>query len=138
VADLYRSAGCTTGTSLRWDQPAALLHQTSAVQTNCQQFHGAVGHGEPRRDVQGGGDDFSVCRSIPADAHAAGETFTWRRTAGTGGADLSIFDAEGVRHCGPTGTFPERAVTCALPPGPLTVVLNAAEAEATYDLTRQP
>ncbi|MFI5936720.1 hypothetical protein [Actinoplanes sp. NPDC051494] len=84
-----------------------------------------------------GGDDFSVCRAVPADAHAARETFTWKRTAGTGGAYLSIFDANGVRRCGPTGTFPERTVTCVLPAGALTVVLNASEAGATFDLTRQ-
>jgi hypothetical protein len=85
-----------------------------------------------------GGDDFSVCRTIPADAHTARGTFTWSRTTGTGGAYLSIFDADGVRRCGPTGTFPQRTVTCTLPAGPLTVVLDAAEAEATYDLTHQP
>jgi hypothetical protein len=85
-----------------------------------------------------GGDNFSVCRTIPADAHAARETFTWKRTAGTGGAYLSIFSADGIRHCGPTGTFAERTATCALPAGPLTVILNASEADATFELTRRP
>jgi hypothetical protein len=50
---------------------------------------------------------------------------------------VSVFDANGVRRCGPTGTFEERTVTCTLPAGPLMVVINAAEAEATYQLTRQ-
>ncbi|HET6482195.1 MAG TPA: hypothetical protein VFG35_19480 [Actinoplanes sp.] len=83
-----------------------------------------------------GGDDFSVCRTISADAHAARETFAWKRTAGTGGAYLSIFDADGVRRCGPTGTFPERTATCTLPAGPLTVILNTTEAAATFELSR--
>lgn len=76
--------------------------------------------------------------AIEAWAHGQSRSAGRWRTAGTGGAYLSIFDAEGVRRCGPTGTFLERAVTCALPPGPLTVVLNAGEAEAAYDLTQQP
>lgn len=97
---------------------------------SCPAFDGAA--------LTVGGDNFSVCRSIPADAHIAREAFTWKRTTGSGGAYLSIFDANGVRRCGPTGTFPERTVTCALPAGPLTVMLNATEADATYDLTRQP
>lgn len=85
-----------------------------------------------------GGDNFTACRTIPAAAHAARETFTWKRTTGTGGAYLSIFDASGYRRCGPTGTFPERTATCTLPAGPLTVILNATEAPATFELTRKP
>ncbi|MDY7090651.1 MAG: hypothetical protein SYR96_36880 [Actinomycetota bacterium] len=85
-----------------------------------------------------GGDNFTACRIIPADAHAARETFTWKRTTGTGGAYLSIFDASGRRLCGPTGTFPERTATCTLPAGPLTVILNATEADATFLLSRNP
>ncbi len=95
---------------------------------SCPAFDGAA--------LTTGGDAFSVCRGIPADAHTARESFTWRRTAGTSGAYLSIFDANGVRRCGPTGTFSERTVTCALPAGPLTVILNATEADATFELTR--
>jgi hypothetical protein len=88
-------------------------------------------------DLSTGGDGFTVCRSIAADAHTAREAFNWKRTSGTGSAYLSVFDANGVRRCGPTGTFEERTVTCTLPAGPLMVVINAAEAEATYQLTRQ-
>ncbi|MEU7909429.1 hypothetical protein [Actinoplanes sp. NPDC049118] len=99
---------------------------------SCPAFDGAA------LTLTTGGDDFSACRSIPADAHTAREIFTWKRTAGTGGAYLSIFDSNGVRRCGPTGTFPERTATCALPAGQLTVILNATEADATFELTRQP
>jgi len=98
---------------------------------SCPAFDGA------QLTLTTGGDDFSVCRTISADAHAARETFTWKRTAGTGGAYLSIFGADGVRRCGPTGTFPERTATCTLPVGRLTVILNATEAAATFELSRQ-
>lgn len=85
-----------------------------------------------------GGDNFAVCRGIPADEHGERESFTWKRLSGTGGASLSVFDAAGIKYCGPTGTFPERTFTCSLPAGPLTVVLNAASTDATYQLSRQP
>ncbi|GIE95828.1 hypothetical protein [Paractinoplanes rishiriensis] len=82
-------------------------------------------------------DEFVVCRSIPADGHGATEAFSWRRVSGTGGAHLSVFDASGIRYCGPTGTYTERTATCRLPAGPLTVLLNAAGADATYELSHQ-
>lgn len=96
----------------------------------CPAWDGAV--------VTTGGDDFSVCRSISADGHSTRGTFTWKRVSGTGGAYLSVFDANGIRRCGPTGTFEERTVTCTLPDGPLTVILHAASTDATYELTHQP
>jgi hypothetical protein len=43
VTALYRSSGCSTLESLSWDQAAALLDATSAVQANCQQFEGTAG-----------------------------------------------------------------------------------------------
>jgi hypothetical protein len=85
-----------------------------------------------------GGDDFVACRSIPADGHGTTETFTWHQTSGTGGAYLSVFDANGIRYCGPTGTYSDRTVTCRLPAGPVTVLLDTAAAAATYDLSHQP
>ncbi|WP_143133967.1 hypothetical protein [Actinoplanes philippinensis] len=99
---------------------------------SCPAFDGAA------LTLTTGGDDFSVCRTIPADAHAARESFTWKRTAGAGGAYLSVFGADGIRHCGPTGTFAERTATCNLPAGPLTVILDATEAAATFELSRKP
>ncbi|MEV4283682.1 hypothetical protein [Actinoplanes xinjiangensis] len=110
--------------------PFAARFQRVDGPASCPAFDGAA--------LVTGGDDFSICRTIPADAHTARGTFTWNRTAGTGGAHLSVFDANGIRRCGPTGTFPQRTVTCTLPAGPLTLVLNTAEAGATYDLTHQP
>ena len=80
---------------------------------------------------------FAVCRSIPAGGHASTETFTWHRTSGTGGASLSVFAADGTRYCGPTGTWPDRTVTCRLPDGPVTVILNGVAESAAYEVTHQ-
>lgn len=88
--------------------------------------------------VPTGGDDFVVCRSIPADGHGTRETFSWHRASGTGGAYLSIFDANGTRYCGPTGTYEDRTVTCTLPAGPVTLILDAAGSDAAYQITHQP
>jgi hypothetical protein len=43
VAALFRNAGCSPNTGTSWDLPALLVHQTSAVQTNCQLFRGNAG-----------------------------------------------------------------------------------------------
>ncbi|MFF0468802.1 hypothetical protein ACFYPX_15390 [Micromonospora zamorensis] len=43
VARLDQAAGCAAPTGLAWDQPTPTVHQTSAVQTNCQPFHGEAG-----------------------------------------------------------------------------------------------
>jgi hypothetical protein len=96
----------------------------------CPVFDGAA--------VTTSADDFAVCRSIPAGGHGTRETFSWSRSSGTGGAYLSIFDANGIRYCGPTGTFESRTVTCTLPDGQLTVILHAAAADAVYHLDRRP
>ncbi|MFG2045515.1 hypothetical protein [Dactylosporangium sp. NPDC048998] len=40
---LFRNAGCATSTGLSWAPDALLVHQTSAVQTNCQPFYGNAG-----------------------------------------------------------------------------------------------
>lgn len=87
--------------------------------------------------VATGADAFVVCRSIPADGHGTTETFTWHQTSGTGGAYLSVFDANGTRYCGPTGTYADRTVTCRMPAGPVTVLLDAASADAAYEISHQ-
>ncbi|HET8657544.1 MAG TPA: hypothetical protein VFM55_00930 [Micromonosporaceae bacterium] len=87
--------------------------------------------------VTTGPDRFAVCFSIPADQHAARETFTWRRTSGTGDARMSVFSEEGYRYCGPTGYHVERTITCSLPAGPVTVLLETDAVDATYQLTHR-
>lgn len=87
--------------------------------------------------VATGADRFAVCFSIPADERAAKESFTWKRTAGTGDARMSVFDATGIRYCGPTGYAVERTITCSLPAGSVTVILETDAVDATYQLTHR-
>ena len=82
-------------------------------------------------------DHFAVCFSIPADQHASRETFTWHQASGTGTAALSVFDSTGVRYCGPGGRSADRTVTCFLPDGPATVILETAAVDATYQITHK-
>ena len=84
-----------------------------------------------------GGEDFTACRIIPAAQHGTRGVFTWEQETGDGVGYLSVFDANGVRHCGPTGAFTNRTVTCRMPDGPATVIFNAGRADATYRLSHQ-
>jgi hypothetical protein len=81
-------------------------------------------------------DRFATCLSIPADGHAAQEVFSYQRTSGSGNAIVSVFNAAGARICGPTASAADRTVTCNLPAGPVTVILEADAADATYRVTR--
>ncbi|XVV15155.1 hypothetical protein ACQP2X_12675 [Actinoplanes sp. CA-131856] len=86
-------------------------------------------------DARTGNDRVAACFRVPADQHAAREVFAWQRTEGDGTARLTVYGAEGVRYCR-TGAFAERTVTCTLPAGPLTVVLEGPSADAAFRLTR--
>jgi hypothetical protein len=81
-------------------------------------------------------DQFAACYSIAADEHAAQEVFSYQRTSGTGNAIISVFNAAGTRICGPTAPTADRTVTCNLPAGPVTVIVEADATDATYQLTR--
>ncbi len=87
--------------------------------------------------VTTGADGFAVCFSIPADQHASQETFTWDRTAGSGTAMISVFDSTGGRYCGPSLRYADRTVTCPLPDGPVTVILETGSTDATYKVTHR-
>ncbi|MGC5018386.1 hypothetical protein [Micromonospora sp. DT47] len=87
--------------------------------------------------VTTGADRFAVCFSVPADQRAARESFTWKRTSGTGDARISIFDESGRRYCGPTGYAVERTISCSLPAGAVTVILETDAVDATYQLTHR-
>lgn len=97
----------------------------------------ALSAGATGTTVTTGAERFGVCLSIPADARAATESITWKRTAGTGDARLSVFDSEGRRYCGPTGYAVERTISCSLPAGPVTVILETDGVDATYQLTHR-
>jgi len=87
--------------------------------------------------VTTGADRFAVCLSVPADQHAGQEVFTYRRTSGTGNASISIFDAGGLRYCGPTSPSTDRTFTCPLPTGPVTVILETDAVDASYQITHR-
>lgn len=87
--------------------------------------------------VTTGADRFAVCLSVPADQHGGRETFTYRRTSGTGDASLSVFDASGIRYCGPSPQSVDRTFTCTLPAGPVTVILEADGVDAAYQVTHR-
>ncbi|PWU57752.1 hypothetical protein DLJ47_01545 [Micromonospora sp. S4605] len=84
-----------------------------------------------------GADRFVTCFSIPADQHAATGSVTWTRTAGTGSAKVSVFDSQGNRYCRPNGYDSAGTLTCSLPVGPLTVLLEADGLDATYRLAHR-
>jgi hypothetical protein len=85
--------------------------------------------------VTTGGDEFAVCFSIPADDHAALETYTFTRLTGAGSASMTVFDGSGIRRCA-TGRFSTRTFNCSLPAGPATVILETDAVDATYQVTR--
>lgn len=88
--------------------------------------------------VTTGADRFVACFSIPADQHAAMQSFTWKRTAGTGVADVSVFDGQGPWICGRQGGLEAEATrTCSLLDGPVTVLIETDGKDATYRLTHR-
>ncbi|KXK59304.1 hypothetical protein AWW66_25060 [Micromonospora rosaria] len=87
--------------------------------------------------VTTGPDRFVACFSLPAGDHAARESFTWTRTSGTGRARLWLWTEDGTQPCTPGIYAVTRTVTCALPPGPVTVLLQADAVDATYRVTHQ-
>jgi hypothetical protein len=87
--------------------------------------------------VTTGGDRFVACFSIPADQHAARETFTWRRLSGGGNASLSVFNDTGLRYCQVFVPTPERTFNCTGPTGAWTVILETGGPEATYQVTHR-
>nr|BFE64655.1 hypothetical protein GCM10020063_091810 [Dactylosporangium thailandense] len=87
----------------------------------------------PAATATTGASHFVACYTIPADQHGAQETFTVQRTSGSGTATLSVFDATGLRYCGPRYGVESAPTTCSgLPDGPVTVLVEVGSADATY------
>ncbi|MEV4491764.1 hypothetical protein AB0K04_16810 [Micromonospora coxensis] len=86
--------------------------------------------------VTAGADRIAACFSIPAD-HAARESITWTRTSGTGRARLQVYDSQGWSRCGVADRTAQGTLTCDLPAGPVTVLLQTDGYAATYQLTRR-
>ncbi|MEO3924006.1 hypothetical protein ABGB07_09120 [Micromonosporaceae bacterium B7E4] len=85
--------------------------------------------------VTSGSEQFGFCFTVPADQHAAREAFRYQRTLGTGEATISIFDQSGLRYCYTLSPSADRTLTCTLPDGPLTVLLETDAVEAAYQVT---
>ncbi|MEU8261031.1 hypothetical protein AB0C02_10495 [Micromonospora sp. NPDC048999] len=87
--------------------------------------------------VTTGTDRYAVCFTIPANQRGTGESITWKRLTGTGDARLSVFSESGIRYCGPATYAVERTISCSPPAGALTVILETAAVDATYQLTHR-
>lgn len=81
---------------------------------------------------------FAQCLSIPATGHSATATFTYTRTSGSGGATMQVYDSAGLMYCAALAPADTRTVTCSLPAGPVTVILDADDVDATYQVTYTP
>jgi hypothetical protein len=81
---------------------------------------------------------YTACFSIPADQHAAKEIVTYQVTAGTGTASVALYNASGFRYCGSMlfeGTT--RTMTCTLPAGAYTLLVQTAAADGAVQVSRQ-
>ncbi|MDG4790298.1 hypothetical protein O7626_30995 [Micromonospora sp. WMMD1102] len=87
--------------------------------------------------VTSGSERFGFCFTVPADQHAVREAFRYQRISGTGDATISIFDESGIRHCYTLSPSADRTLTCTLPDGLLTVLLETDAVDATYQVTHR-
>jgi hypothetical protein len=83
-----------------------------------------------------GGTGYVGCLSIPDGQHSAVESITFRRTAGSGLARISVFGADGGRSC-QRAKSDAGLVICRLDPGPATVLVEGTAASGTYALARR-
>lgn len=95
----------------------------------------ALSAGATGATVNTGADRYAFCFSIPADQHAARQAITFRRTAGTGVASMRVFNGSGFYACGTFLMEAERTLTCNLPAGSVTVLLETDAVTATYRVT---
>jgi hypothetical protein len=79
---------------------------------------------------------FAACFTVPADQHTSKEAIAFQQTSGTGRAAVAVFSNTGAPVCGRL-IYPasERTMTCTLPDGPLTVLVEADALDATYQPT---
>jgi hypothetical protein len=78
------------------------------------------------------------CVSVPAGAHAATELIHWRRLTGRGDTEVRVFDSTGKQLCRTTDASAVGELRCALPAGPITVVLVPDDTDAKYRVSRRP
>ena len=89
----------------------------------------------PSTSVTLGGTAYVGCFTIPA-GHSAAEALTFRRTAGSGLARVSVFDADGDRQC-QRSRSEAGVLICRLDAGPATVLVEGTAAAGTYALDRR-
>jgi hypothetical protein len=80
---------------------------------------------------------FAACGSIAANAHSTSELVSLTRTAGAGGADVRVFNADGDQTCG-TDVGEAHFDACALASGgPYTAIVVGVLQKSSYRLTRR-
>ena len=82
------------------------------------------------------GDRYTGCFTLPAGQHAAAEALSFRRTAGSGKARLSVFGPTGIRQCATQSAEAQSAV-CRLAAGAATILVEGGSATGTFAFTRQ-
>lgn len=78
---------------------------------------------------------FATCLSIPADQRGTRESYTVTRTSGSGDATVSVIDGAGLRYCQTYVPAVTQTLTCSMPAGPATVIVQADDVDATYQVT---
>ncbi|MEU8610408.1 hypothetical protein AB0C29_20715 [Actinoplanes sp. NPDC048791] len=83
-----------------------------------------------------GGDKYVGCFTLPAGQHSASEVLSFRRTAGTGKARLSVFGPTGSRRCYTQASDADFTV-CRLEAGAATVLVEGSTATGTFSFSRR-
>jgi len=83
-----------------------------------------------------GGDRYVGCFTLPAGQHSTTEALSFKRTAGTGKARLSVFGPTGTRRC-VTLSSDAAFTTCRLEAGAATILVEGSTASGTYQLSRR-
>jgi hypothetical protein len=78
---------------------------------------------------------FATCLSIPAAQRGTRETYTVTRTSGGGDATVSVINGTGVRYCQTYIPAAAQTLTCSMPAGPATVIVQTDDVDATYQVT---
>jgi hypothetical protein len=82
------------------------------------------------------GDRYVGCFTVPAGQHSGVEAVSFRRTAGTGKARLSVFGPTGRRRCG-TQTLDAAFTICPLEAGASRILVEGSAATGTFQLSRK-
>ncbi|WP_406061049.1 hypothetical protein OG462_25495 [Streptomyces sp. NBC_01077] len=118
---------------------ALAFHRTDAA-SGCRTFlAGDFTAASAPMTVSTGGDAFSDCLTIPADAHSARELITLRKVAGDSDGELAVFDQNGGRACLDPDSYESVPLeACPLTPGrAYTALVHGTDTTAEFALTRR-